>query len=43
MEDSRQDDPVESGGLEDEAEAETERPPTQQDPVESGSLEDEDR
>ncbi len=41
MEDDRQDDPVESGGLEDEPDAETERPPVQQDPVESGGLEDE--
>lgn len=41
MESGRQDDPVESGGLEGEPERETERPPVQQDPVESGALEDE--
>ena len=36
----RQDDPVESGALEDE-DGGSERPPQQQDPVESGALEDE--
>ena len=38
---TRSDDPVEAGALEDEPAAASERPPASDDPVEAGALEDE--
>jgi hypothetical protein len=42
MEGGRQDDPVESGALEEDEDASA-RPPAHEEPVESGALEDEER